>query len=100
MLFLPVAGSLTCVQVFANRYSECSGAESGLSSDMVFILSFSTIMLNTDLHNKSIKSHMTKEEFIRNHRGEYPMGVLMNEQRCVYYSDMKSSKSPYVPVFK
>lgn len=41
------------------------------SADTAFILSFSIIMLNTDLHNPSIKEErkMTKDDFIRNNRG-------------------------------
>mmetsp|Transcript_28727 Transcript_28727/g.47555 ORF Transcript_28727/g.47555 Transcript_28727/m.47555 type:complete len:1239 (+) Transcript_28727:3-3719(+) len=41
------------------------------TADVAFILAFSIIMLNTDLHNPSIKEdrRMTKEGFIRNNRG-------------------------------
>lgn len=41
------------------------------NSDAVYVLSFSTIMLNTDLHNPTIKtdSRMTLKQFIRNNRG-------------------------------
>jgi len=41
------------------------------SSDAAFILSFSTIMLNTDLHNPNMKDEkrMTVEQFVRNNRG-------------------------------
>lgn len=39
------------------------------SSDAVHILTFSIIMLNTDLHNPQNKKRMTLEEFVRNNRG-------------------------------
>ena len=41
------------------------------TADAAFILSFSTIMLNTDLHSSRIPAHkkMKKEEFIANNRG-------------------------------
>jgi Sec7-like guanine-nucleotide exchange factor len=41
------------------------------SADAAYILAFSTIMLNTDLHNPQIPSskRMTKEQFIRNNKG-------------------------------
>jgi len=41
------------------------------NSDAAFVLAFSTIMLNTDLHNPRIKDErrMTLEQFIRNNRG-------------------------------
>jgi len=37
--------------------------------DTAYILAFSLIMLNTDLHNPSIKNRMTKQAFIKNNRG-------------------------------
>jgi brefeldin A-inhibited guanine nucleotide-exchange protein len=41
------------------------------SADTAFILAFSIIMLNTDLHNPSIRDdrRMTKETFIKQNRG-------------------------------
>lgn len=39
------------------------------NDDAVFVLSFSTIMLNTDLHNPNCENKMTVQEFIRNNRG-------------------------------
>jgi len=41
------------------------------NSDAAFILSFSTIMLNTDLHNENMQDdkRMTVEQFVRNNRG-------------------------------
>ena len=41
------------------------------SADVAYILSFSILMLNTDLHNPSVplKNKMTIKEFIRNNRG-------------------------------
>ena len=37
-------------------------------TDTVFILAFSLIMLNTDLHSPSIKKKMTQAEFVHNNR--------------------------------
>jgi len=41
------------------------------SADAVFAMAFSTIMLNTDLHNPGMKDEkrMTLEQFVRNNRG-------------------------------
>ena len=39
------------------------------STDTVFVLAFSIIMLNTDLHNPSVRHRMTKQDFVRNNRG-------------------------------
>jgi Sec7-like guanine-nucleotide exchange factor len=58
------------LEKFAERFSE-QNPSAFPSADVAFILSFSIIMLNTDLHNPSIKEErkMTKEGFIRNNRG-------------------------------
>ncbi|CAM9504553.1 unnamed protein product [Chrysoparadoxa australica] len=58
------------MEKFAERYcSQNPGAFP--SADTAFILGFSIIMLNTDLHNPAIKEErrMTKEGFILNNRG-------------------------------
>ncbi|EDV29014.1 uncharacterized protein TRIADDRAFT_52469 [Trichoplax adhaerens] len=56
--------------VFAHRYCECN-EDCPFSEDTMFILSFSMIMLNTDLHNPNIKNErrMKEQDFIRNNRG-------------------------------
>lgn len=40
-------------------------------ADAVFVLSYSIILLNTDLHNPNIKAHMTIDDYKRNLRGVY-----------------------------
>ncbi|RQX75805.1 Sec7 domain-containing protein, partial [Toxoplasma gondii CAST] len=37
--------------------------------DTVFVLSYSIVMLNTDLHNSQVKVKMNVEQFLRNNRG-------------------------------
>ena len=39
------------------------------AADTAFVLAFSLIMLNTDLHNPNVKHRMTKAGFIKNNRG-------------------------------
>jgi brefeldin A-inhibited guanine nucleotide-exchange protein len=58
------------MEKFAQRYVE-QNIDVFPSADTAFILAFSVIMLNTDLHNPSIKpeKRMTREGFIRNNRG-------------------------------
>lgn len=34
-----------------------------------YVLAYSTIMLNTDLHNPQVKNRMTKLDFLKNNRG-------------------------------
>ena len=58
------------MEKFAERYT-LQNENIFPSADTAFILAFSIIMLNTDLHNPSIKEErrMTLEGFIRNNRG-------------------------------
>lgn len=58
------------MEKFAERYTE-QNPDVFPTADVAFILAFSIIMLNTDLHNPAIKEErrMTREGFIRNNRG-------------------------------
>ena len=60
-------------QAFADRYYLCNPdqVKKFRSADTIFLLAFAIIMLNTDLHNSSIKPErkMKPEDFIRNLRG-------------------------------
>jgi hypothetical protein len=58
------------MEAFAGRVFSFLGVGNPfVSADAAFILAFSTIMLNTDLHNKNMTTKMKLEEFIRNNRG-------------------------------
>jgi len=61
------------MEAFANRYIQCNPDQikKFRSTDTVFLLAFAIIMLNTDLHNKSIKAErkMKLPDFIKNLRG-------------------------------
>ncbi|CCI47299.1 unnamed protein product [Albugo candida] len=59
------------MEKFAERYFQHCGANVFPSADTAFILSFSIIMLQTDLHNPSVveEKKMDKASFIRNNRG-------------------------------
>lgn len=58
------------MEKFAERYTR-QNLDVFPSADTAFILAFSVIMLNTDLHNPNIKEEkkMTLDSFIRNNRG-------------------------------
>ncbi|EFA75126.1 importin 13 [Heterostelium album PN500] len=56
---------------FYNNNSERLNAK-GLSDTDVFVLSYSIIMLSTDLHTASIKNHITKKEWIDNYNRARP----------------------------
>ncbi|KAK8814240.1 hypothetical protein WA158_008102 [Blastocystis sp. Blastoise] len=55
---------------FAGHFYECNPSTFD-NADTAFVLGFSVIMLNTDLHNPNIpdEKKMTKQEFINNNRG-------------------------------
>lgn len=56
------------MEKFAEKY--CSdNPDKFANADCAFVLSFSLIMLQTDLHNPGVKNKMTKDEFVRNNRG-------------------------------
>lgn len=55
------------LEAFSERYYEQS-SHILANKDAAFILSYSLIMLNTDLHNVQVKKKMTEEDFIRNNR--------------------------------
>ncbi|GMM30656.1 Arf family guanine nucleotide exchange factor [Martiniozyma asiatica (nom. inval.)] len=68
------------VETFNRRYVECQENEEETEgdeekvvpdSDSLYVLSFSIIMLNTDLHNPNIKKPMSLEDYQRNLRGCY-----------------------------
>lgn len=67
-------------EVEEKEHSEKTKAENGEEeeeekvvpdSDAMYVLSFSIIMLNTDLHNPNVKKPMTLEDYQRNLRGCY-----------------------------
>jgi brefeldin A-resistance guanine nucleotide exchange factor 1 len=68
-------GEAQCIdrfmEAFAAEFFKQQGEKSSLKSvDATYVLAFSTIMLNTDLHNPMNKTpRMTCEQFIANNRG-------------------------------
>jgi hypothetical protein len=57
------------VEGFAKKYYSQYSGNLFANSDTVYILSFSLIMLNTDMHSPCIKKKMTQAEFVKNQRG-------------------------------
>jgi brefeldin A-inhibited guanine nucleotide-exchange protein len=53
---------------FANRYVT-GNPNAFANADTAYVLSYSVIMLNTDLHSSKVMKRMTKEDFIKNNRG-------------------------------
>lgn len=58
------------MEAFSKQYFlQASGKSPLVDADAAYVLSFSIIMLNTDLHSDHIPKKMTMDEFIRNNRG-------------------------------
>nr|XP_057921819.1 cytohesin 4b isoform X2 [Doryrhamphus excisus] len=56
------------MEAFAGRYCDCN-VNVFQSTDTCYILSFAIIMLNTSLHNPSVKDKTTLERFVSMNRG-------------------------------
>ena len=90
-------GEAQCIdrllEAFAAHLFEILGKGNPFNSaDAVFILAFSTIMLNTDLHNpRHNKGHkkMTLEEFLRNNRDINAGEALPPAYITTLYNDIK-----------
>ena len=57
------------METFAEIYCNQSPTTIFKHADTLFVLAYSTIMLNTDLHNPQVKTKMTLEQFIGNNKG-------------------------------
>ncbi|GAB2229051.1 hypothetical protein Droror1_Dr00023186, partial [Drosera rotundifolia] len=56
------------LEPFSEHFFEQQSSDLFESKDVVYILCYSLIMLNTDQHNPQVKKKMTEDEFIRNNR--------------------------------
>jgi brefeldin A-inhibited guanine nucleotide-exchange protein len=62
-------------------------------SDTAYVLAYSTILLNTDAHNKNMKGkRMTKEEFVKNNRGIDDGGDLPEELLLAIYDEIQANE--------
>jgi len=80
------------MDAFSKEYYKQQGKKSVFkNSDAVFVLAFSTIMLNTDLHNPNIKNKkkMTRQQFIRNNRGINKGSDLPEAMLAWLYTDIR-----------
>eukprot|EP00003_Mantamonas_plastica_P026363 TRINITY_DN536_c1_g1_i3.p2 TRINITY_DN536_c1_g1~~TRINITY_DN536_c1_g1_i3.p2 ORF type:complete len:262 (-),score=84.90 TRINITY_DN536_c1_g1_i3:30-815(-) len=57
------------MEAFASSYLKQNKNCGFENEDAIYVLAFSIIMLNTDLHNAQVANKMTKEAFIKNNRG-------------------------------
>lgn len=91
------------VELFGDRYAKCQelyhpenevpGEEFVRpDSDSVFVLSYSIILLNTDLHNPQVKKQMTLDAYTRNVKGTYNNGDYPSWYLSKIYSSIKDKE--------
>ncbi|KAL3480738.1 hypothetical protein BJX99DRAFT_244192 [Aspergillus californicus] len=68
------------LQSFADRYHECNPGIFA-SPDQAYFISFSILILHTDVFNKNNKRKMQKPDYVKNTRGE---GVAEDILECFY----------------
>ncbi|KAI0481990.1 Sec7-domain-containing protein [Xylariaceae sp. FL0804] len=76
---------------FANRYV-MGNPNAFANADTAYVLSYSVIMLNTDLHSSKIAKRMTKEDFIKNNRGINDNADLPPEYLTGIYDEIASNE--------
>eukprot|EP00301_Raphidiophrys_heterophryoidea_P004257 c11860_g1_i2.p1 GENE.c11860_g1_i2~~c11860_g1_i2.p1 ORF type:complete len:380 (-),score=64.58 c11860_g1_i2:394-1533(-) len=78
------------MQRFAKHYCEANPTIF-TNPDTGYILAFSLIMLNSDLHNPNIKLHMTMAQFVANNRGIDNGSDLPKEQLETLYRSIEQN---------
>jgi brefeldin A-inhibited guanine nucleotide-exchange protein len=79
------------MEKFAERYYLQNSSTFG-SADLAFILAFSTIMLQTNLHNPAIRDdkRMTKDQFIKQNKGISTDGDLPDDMLSGIYDRIQA----------
>jgi brefeldin A-inhibited guanine nucleotide-exchange protein len=76
---------------FANRYVTLN-PNAFANADTPYVLAYSVIMLNTDLHSSKIAKRMTKADFIKNNRGINDNADLPDEYLIGIYDDIANNE--------
>ncbi|KAL2761023.1 hypothetical protein ACRALDRAFT_2024890 [Sodiomyces alcalophilus JCM 7366] len=76
---------------FANRYV-MGNPNAFANADTAYVLSYSVIMLNTDLHSGKVAKQMSREEFIRNNRGINDNADLPPEYLIGIYDEIEKNE--------
>lgn len=82
------------VTVFAEKYCASPTPEEDFEKDAVFVLTYAIIMLNTDLHNPTLKNQkrMTNSDFAKNLRGVNGGKDFAPEYLQAIYDSIKSNE--------
>ncbi|KAK3943212.1 hypothetical protein QBC46DRAFT_351594 [Diplogelasinospora grovesii] len=76
---------------FANRYVT-GNPNAFANADTPYVLAYSVILLNTDLHSSKIAKRMSKAEFIKNNRGINDNADLPDEYLLGIYDDIANNE--------
>ncbi|KAI1800775.1 Sec7-domain-containing protein [Daldinia bambusicola] len=76
---------------FANRYV-MGNPNAFANADTAYVLAYSVILLNTDLHSSKIARRMTKEDFIKNNRGINDNADLPDEYLIGIYDEIAGNE--------
>ncbi|KAM0465085.1 hypothetical protein ACHAPV_002080 [Trichoderma viride] len=76
---------------FAERYV-LGNPNAFANADTAYVLAYSVILLNTDLHSSKIAKRMTKEEFIRNNAGINDNADLPHDYQISIYEEIASNE--------
>jgi len=81
------------MEKFASRYCENNKKDAIFASaDTAYVLSYSIIMLTTDLHSPQVKNKMTKEQYIKMNRGINDSKDLPEEYLSQIYDEIAGSE--------
>ena len=76
---------------FAERYV-LGNPKAFANADTAYVLAYSVILLNTDLHSSKILKRMSKEEFIKNNRGINDNADLPDDYLLGIYDEIASEE--------
>jgi brefeldin A-inhibited guanine nucleotide-exchange protein len=76
---------------FAERYND-GNPNAFANADTAYVLAYSVILLNTDLHSANVVKRMTKQDFIRNNRGINDNADLPDEYLIGIYEEIGSNE--------
>ncbi|KAI1187554.1 guanine nucleotide exchange factor for ADP ribosylation factor [Nemania serpens] len=76
---------------FADRYV-AGNPNAFANAETAYVLAYSVILLNTDLHSSKIAKRMTREDFIRNNRGINDNADLPPEYLVAIYDEIASNE--------
>ena len=76
---------------FAERYV-LGNPKAFANADTAYVLAYSVILLNTDLHSSKIAKRMSKEEFIKNNRGINDNADLPDDYLLGIYDEIASNE--------